>query len=68
MDSKKVDVITSWPTHVSNLHSFLALAGFYRKFVRDFSSIAAPLNELVRKDVFFKWVPKKEQAFTSAML
>ncbi|XP_031126079.1 uncharacterized protein LOC116028495 [Ipomoea triloba] len=65
MGSKKVEAITSWPTptNVSNLRSFLGLAGFYRKFVRDFSSIAAPMHELIKKDTIFKWGPKQEQAF-----
>ena len=46
------------------MRSFLGLAGFYRHFVRDFSTIAAPLNELTKKDVPFVWGTAQEEAFT----
>src|SRR3954465_15455718 len=47
----------------SQVRSFLGLAGFYRRFVRDFSTISAPLNELTRKDVPFTWGTAQEEAF-----
>ena len=42
------------------MRSFLGLAGFYRHFVRDFSTIDAPLNELTKKDVPFVWGTAEE--------
>jgi hypothetical protein len=43
--------------------SFLGLAGFYRRFVKDFSIIAAPLNELTKKGVPFNWGKVQENYF-----
>jgi hypothetical protein len=41
----------------------LVLQVFYRRFVRDFSTIAAPLHELTKKGVSFNWGPTHQQAF-----
>jgi hypothetical protein len=60
-----VEAIHGWPTpkNVSQVQSFLCLAGFYRRFVKDFSTIAAPLNELTKKGVPFSWGTRQENAF-----
>jgi hypothetical protein len=65
VDESKVHAITSWPTPstVTQVRSFLGLAGFYRCFVRNFSTIAAPLHELTKKGVSFNWGPTHQQAF-----
>ncbi|KAK1680853.1 hypothetical protein QYE76_041701 [Lolium multiflorum] len=65
VDSSKVDAIHNWPTPttVGQVRSFHGLAGFYRRFVKDFSTIACPLNELTKKNVPFVWGKAQQNAF-----
>jgi hypothetical protein len=65
VDPAKIEAIESWPQPktVTQVRSFLGLAGFYRRFVKDFGSIAAPLNELTKKDVPFVWGDAQQEAF-----
>ena len=53
VDPQKIEALVNWkpPKNVSEVRSFLSLAGYYRKFVEGFSKIAAPLTKLTRKDV-----------------
>ena len=46
VDPKKIEAIVDWlaPTNIFEVRSFLGLAGYYRKFVEGFSTIALPLN------------------------
>jgi hypothetical protein len=51
------------PRNVSQVRSFLGITGFYRRFVKDFSTVAAPINELTKKEVPFKWGEAQQKAF-----
>ena len=64
-DPKKIKAIQEWPTpqNVGDVRSFHGLAGYYRRFDPNFSSLASALNELVKKDTPFCWMEKHEQAF-----
>ena len=65
VDQAKVEAIHSWPvpTTVTQVRSFLGLARFYRRFVKDFSTIAAPLHELTKKSATFTWAAPHQSAF-----
>ena len=65
MDPCKIQDVLNWKTleSVSEIRSFLGLAGYYRRFVSDFSKIARPMTELLKKGVRFNWDDKCEQAF-----
>ena len=67
VDEEKVKAIQEWPTpkSVTEVRSFHGLASFYRRFVKDFSTLAAPLNEVIKKNVVFKWGEKQEEAFNA---
>ena len=53
------------PRDIPQLQSFLGLANYYRKFIRDFANIAEPLHRLMHKDVKFVWTSDCELAFTT---
>ncbi|GJR68882.1 putative reverse transcriptase domain-containing protein [Tanacetum coccineum] len=65
MDPAKVEAITKWPrpTSVTEVRSFLGLAGYYRRFVEGFSRLALPLTKLMRKGEKFVWNEEREKSF-----
>ena len=65
VDPEKVEAVMSWerPKSVFEIRSFLGLAGYYRRFIEDFSRIAAPMTRLTRKEVNFDWDDRCEEAF-----
>ena len=67
VDPEKVQEVMNWkpPTTVRQIRSFLGLAGYYRRFIPDFSRIAKPMTELLKKGVKYEWSQKCEDAFLS---
>jgi len=65
MDEEKVKAIQDWPTPklVSEVRSFHGLPSFYRRFVKDFSTIVASLTKIVKKSVELKWNDEQDKAF-----
>ena len=65
MDPQKIEAIVNWkpPTNVSQVRSFLGLAGYYRKFVEGFSNIATPLTNLLKKNQKFEWSDTCQNSF-----
>ena len=55
VDPKKIEAVVEWmsPKNVSEVRSFLGLAGYYRRFVKGFSIIAKPITTLLQKNVPF---------------
>ena len=65
VDPQKIAAVESWeqPRTVTEVRSFLGLAGYFRWFVKDFSVIALPLTRLTRKEIRFEWDENCEQSF-----
>ncbi|KAK5835561.1 hypothetical protein PVK06_011253 [Gossypium arboreum] len=65
VDPRKIEAFLEWkpPRSVSEIRSFLGLAGYYRRFVEGFSVLAAPLTKLIRKGVPFVWTETQQEAF-----
>jgi hypothetical protein len=65
VDPSKVEAVSKWkqPSNVSEVRSFLGMSGYYRCFIKGFSSIARPMTELFKKDNKFVWTPKCEESF-----
>ena len=65
MDLEKVEAVMSWerPKSIFEIHSFLGLEGYYKRFVEDFSRLAAPMTRLTRKEVKFERNDLCDKAF-----
>ena len=61
----KIELISKLPTlnNIKDVRSFLEHAGFFRRFIQNFSAISRPLCNLLLKDTEFKWNPECEKAF-----
>src|SRR3981189_3458165 len=65
MDPVKVKGVADWPTPVKlrDVRAFLGFAGFYRCFIRNFSRLARPMNDLTKKDTPWNWGLLQQQSF-----
>ncbi|KAJ9541941.1 hypothetical protein OSB04_028447 [Centaurea solstitialis] len=65
VDPSKIEAVMSWevPTSPAEIRSFLGLAGYYRRFIQDFSKIAVPLTRLTKKSEPFVWGSEQQTAF-----
>ncbi|MDV3153357.1 MAG: hypothetical protein Q8755_03210, partial [Candidatus Phytoplasma australasiaticum] len=65
VDPSKIEAVLKWklPKNPCEIRSFLGLAGYYRRFIQDFSMIASPLTKLTRKYEKFVWGDEQERAF-----
>ena len=67
IDPEKIQAIRDWPRprNATEIRSFLGLAGYYRRFVKGFASMAKSMTKLTGKDVPFEWSPECEESFAS---
>ncbi|WVZ89277.1 LOW QUALITY PROTEIN: hypothetical protein U9M48_035703 [Paspalum notatum var. saurae] len=67
VDLSKVEDVLNWkqPETITEIRSFLGLAGYYRRFIKDFSKTTKPMTSLTKKNAKYLWDPKCEEAFTS---
>ena len=65
VDPVKIEAVSKWatPTSLTEIKSFLGLAGYYRRFVEGFLSLAAPLTALTRKGKKYEWIEKCAKSF-----
>ena len=65
VDPEKVEAVMSWerPKSVFEICSFLGIVGYYRRFIEDFSRLAASMTRLTQKGVKFEWNDLCEKAF-----
>ncbi|GJY70296.1 putative reverse transcriptase domain-containing protein [Tanacetum coccineum] len=67
VDPTKIEAVMNWqtPKDVGKIRSFLGLAGYYRRFIQDFSKIASSLTKLTKKNTPFVWGEEQEEAFVT---
>lgn len=65
VDQSKVEAVRNWviPKNASEIRSFLGLAGYYRKFIKGFSSILVPLTSLTKKSAKYVWSSDCQRSF-----
>jgi hypothetical protein len=65
VDLRKFEAVLKWkrPTNISELRSFLELAGYYRRFIEGFSTIAILMTWLTQKEKKWEWTQECEESF-----
>jgi len=65
MDPIKLKGIFNWPapSTIKETRKFLGFCNFYRKFIKDYTKIASPINQLVKKNTKFTWTEEAQKAF-----
>jgi hypothetical protein len=68
VDPSKVKDVLNWmpPTNVSKIRNFLGLAGYYRRFIQDFSKIAKSMTKLLEKNKNFEWTEERQASFQTS--
>ena len=63
MDPAKIDIIVNLPppTSVRKLRTTLGHTGYYRKFIKGYAQITAPMEKQLKKDINFKWTPECQE-------
>ena len=64
-DQSKLEAIKHWPRPVDQkeVKQFLGLAGYYRRYIKEFAVVAGPLNQLLAKEIKFSWNGSAEESF-----
>ena len=66
VDNDKIKVVQEiFPRNILQIQQFLGLAGYYRKFVKNFAEIAFPLYQLTKKDIVWNWSSDCQKSFNS---
>ncbi|GJX61298.1 hypothetical protein Tco_0294198 [Tanacetum coccineum] len=70
VDPTKIEAVMKWqaPKSVSEIRSFLGLAGYYRRFIQDFSKIASSLTKLTKKNAPFASGKEQDEAFSTLQI
>ena len=63
----KVAAVKNWPTPTTlkEVRAFIGFANFYRRFIKDFLTMACPLHDLTKKDVSWQWNKEQQEAFNT---
>ena len=65
MDERKLEVVRNWatPKNLKETRAYVGFCSYYRRYLKDFSALAAPLHALTRKNAHFEWTEECQQSF-----